>query len=122
MTDHDNLPRPVETEFEVDVRTEARATVVTVSGELDVASSRTLEQELAKLQQATTMIVDLRTLTFIDSTGLGVLLRTHQLCKQHGRRFALACGAGQVSRLLSLTGLGDELLVVDSPEELLAGQ
>lgn len=122
MPDHDNLPRPVATEFEVDVRTEARATVVTVSGELDVASSQILEHELAKLQQAPTTIVDLRTLSFIDSTGLGVLLRTHRHCKQHGQRFALACGAGQVSRLLSLTGLDDELLVVDAPEELLAGQ
>jgi len=59
-------------------------------------------------------------LTFIDSTGLGVLMRTHQLAIEQGRRFGLVRGNGQVDRLLNLTGLEHELLVGDSPEQLLA--
>ncbi|HWD70189.1 MAG TPA: STAS domain-containing protein [Solirubrobacteraceae bacterium] len=112
----------METDFEVGVKAEAQGTVVTVSGELDVASSQALEHELAKLHGVPTVIVDLRALTFIDSTGLGVLVRTHQACKEQGRRLGLVRGNGQVNRLLNLTGLDDELLVVDSPEDLLAGQ
>lgn len=122
MTEHGSLPRPVETNFEVDVRAEAQGAVVTVSGELDVASSRVLEQELAKLQDVAIVIVDLRALSFIDSTGLGVLVRAHQLRKEQGRRFGLVRGDGQVHRLLSLTGLEHELLVSDTPDELLADQ
>lgn len=122
MTEHGSLPRPVETNFEVGVRAEAQGTVVTVSGELDVASSRVLERELAKLEGVATLIIDLRALSFIDSTGLGVLVRTHQLRKEQGLRFGLVRGDGQVHRLLSLTGLEDELLVSDTPEELLADQ
>lgn len=122
LSDHDNLPLPVETDFELGVRSEADATVVTVSGELDVATSQELDHELAKLHGVATVIVDLRGLTFIDSTGLGVLVRTHHLCKQQGRRFGLVRGEGQVNRLLSLTGLADELLVLDSPEELLGSR
>lgn len=95
--------------------------MVTVSGELDVASSQALEQELGKLQGTATVVVDLRGLTFIDSTGLGVLVRGHQLAKEQGRRFGLVRGNGQVNRLLSLTGLDTELLVADSTEQLLAG-
>lgn len=111
---------PLESEFEVDVNAETRGTVLTVSGELDVASSRALEHELEKLGDVATVIVDLRGLTFIDSTGLGVLVRAHQLAKEHGRRFGLVRGNGQVNRLLSLTGLDTELLIADSTEQLLA--
>lgn len=67
------------------------------------------------------MIVDLRGLTFVDSTGLGVLVRAHQLAKQENRRFGLVRGDGQVTRLLTLTGLEEELLVRDSAEQLLNG-
>jgi anti-anti-sigma factor len=95
--------------------------VVAVSGELDVATSQVLEHELAKLH-AENVVVDLRGLTFIDSTGLGVLMRTHQLASQAGRRFGLVRGNGQVDRLLTLSGLEQELLVGDSPEQLLAGE
>lgn len=112
----------MEGNFEVQVIEEARGTVLAVSGELDVASSQTLEQELAKLPRAATVVVDLRGLTFIDSTGLGVLVRAHQVAKDDGRRFGLVRAGGQVNRLLSLTGLESELLVADSPDELLAAE
>jgi anti-anti-sigma factor len=122
MIEHGKLPPPLELNFEVDVKEEARGTVVTVSGELDVASSQTLEQEFSKLQGTATVVVDLRGLTFIDSTGLGVLVRAHQLAKEQNRRFGLVRGNGQVDRLLNLTGLDTELLMGDSTEQLLAGE
>jgi len=121
LTEHDSLLPPLESDFEVDVRAETHGTVVAVSGELDVASSHLLEHELAKLHGAATVVVDLRGLTFIDSTGLGVLMRTHQLAVEQGRRFGIVRGNGQVDRLLNLTGLEHELLVGDSPEQLLTG-
>jgi anti-sigma B factor antagonist len=122
LTEHDRLRAPLEHAFEVAVKEETRGAVVTVSGELDVASSQTLEHELTKLQSVATVVVDLRGLTFIDSTGLGVLVRAHQLAKEQGRRFGLVRGNGQVDRLLNLTGLDQELLVGDSTEQLLAGE
>jgi anti-sigma B factor antagonist len=109
----------LERDFLVEAQTEARGTVVTVSGELDVASSQVLERELAKLDEAPLVVVDLRGLTFIDSTGLGVLVRAHQVAQEQGRRFGLVRGNGQVSRLLSLTGLDEELLVGDSADQLM---
>jgi anti-anti-sigma factor len=112
----------LESDFAVEAREEASGTVVTVSGELDVASSQTLEHELAKLHGVPVVVIDLRGLSFIDSTGLGVLVRAHQLAKQQGGRIGLVRGNGQVDRLLSLTGLEDELLMGDSPEQLLAGE
>jgi anti-anti-sigma factor len=111
----------LEHDFEVAAREEPGGTVVAVTGELDVASSQVLESELAKLQGTSVIIVDLCGLSFIDSTGLGVLVRAHQLAKEKGRRFGLVRGNGQVDRLLTLTGLDTELLVGDSAEQLLSG-
>ena len=66
------------------------------------------------------MILDLRQIEFMDSTGLRVFLSAHQRAHDTGRRFALVRGADQVERVLTLTGVRDLLTVVDAPEELLS--
>jgi len=119
LDEQGSLRATLERDFLVEAQTDARGTVVSVSGELDVASSQLLERELAKLDEAPLVVVDLRGLTFIDSTGLGVLVRAHQVAQEQGRRFGLVRGNGQVSRLLSLTGLDEELLVGDTADQLM---
>ena len=111
----------MESSFRVDVRNENRTALVVVSGELDVASGPMLEQELAKAEASDPqlLILDLRDLEFIDSTGLSILIKAHQQAEASGRRFAVVRGRSQVQRLLGLTGLEERLPMVDSPEELL---
>ena len=111
----------MESSFRVDVRNENRTALVVVSGELDVASGPMLEQELAKAEASDPqlLILDLRDLEFIDSTGLSILIKAHQQAEASGRRFAVVRGRSQVQRLLGLTGLEERLTLVDSPEELL---
>ena len=94
--------------------------ILALSGELDVASSPELEAELDRAAERELVIVDLRELEFIDSTGLGVLVKAHQQAQESGRRFALVRGGGQVQRLLGLTGLSDQLPVAETREELLS--
>lgn len=108
--------------FQIDVTTDPRGTVITVSGELDVASSPVLERTLARLQDVGLVVVDLRGVTFIDSTGLGVLVKAHQLAQERGHRLGLVRGGGQVDRLLKLTGLDAELLFGASSEQLLGAR
>jgi anti-anti-sigma factor len=109
--------------FSVQRSQSGEATVVRVAGELDLATSPELEHELAQALAATSgpVIVDLRELEFIDSTGLRVLVKAHQQAEKDGRRFGLAGGGTQVRRLLNLTGIGERLALASSPEELLAG-
>ena len=94
--------------------------MLAVFGELDVASTPELEAELVRATDKELVVVDLRELEFIDSTGLGVLVKAHDRAREAGRRFALVRGLGQVQRLLGLTGLSEQLAVADSPEELLS--
>jgi anti-sigma B factor antagonist len=109
--------------FTVEVQSENRAAwVLAVTGELDLASSPALEQELERANDAGAklIVVDLRGLAFMDSTGLHVLVKAHKRARDAGRRFALVQGGKQIQRLLSLTGLDEKLTVADSPEELLS--
>ena len=109
----------------VEVRREQGATVLVVAGELDLATSRALEEQLelatAGSDSAERLILDLRELEFMDSTGLSVVVNTHQRAQQAGRRFGVIRGSRQVQRLLSLTGVADRMPVADSVQELLAG-
>ena len=109
-------------EFSVEEHNTGSAWVLSVSGELDLRTSPELEQRLERVwgTGAELVILDLRPMEFMDSTGLRVLLGAHQRAQERGRRFALVRGADQVERVLTLTGVRDLLTVVDAPEDLLA--
>jgi anti-anti-sigma factor len=111
----------LQSHFETQVRTEGSATVIALTGELDLASSAALEDVLEQASGAQNLILDLRELEFIDSTGLSVLVKAHQAAQEQGRQFGLVQGGAQVQRLLTLTGLAERLRVAEAPEELLDG-
>jgi anti-sigma B factor antagonist len=113
--------RTVQSHFRLEVRNQGRATVIAVSGELDLASSPALQEELDRVTASDSqiLIIDLRELDFMDSTGLSVLVRAHQRIEEQGRQLAMVKGPQQVQRLLSLTGVAERLRLVDRPEELL---
>jgi len=114
----------VQSHFRLEVQSQGKATVIAVRGELDLASSPALQEELDRVSasDAEMLIIDLRELDFMDSTGLSVLVRAHQRAEEQGRQLAVVKGPQQVQRLLSLTGVADRLTLVDSPEELLSGE
>ncbi len=120
----DQYARPtVQSHFRVEVRQADDTAVISVSGALDLASSPALEEELQRVAQldVQVVVVDLRNLEFMDSTGLSVLVRAHQRAEENGRRLGLVNGSQQVQRLLTLTGVADRLTLTDVPEELLGG-
>jgi anti-sigma B factor antagonist len=106
--------------FRVEVARKGETSVISVSGELDLASSPALEQELERVaaSEASMVIVDLSELEFMDSTGLSVLVRAHQRSEEKGQRFGLINSSQQVQRLLSLTGVADRLTLAETPELL----
>jgi anti-anti-sigma factor len=111
-------------DFRVETHTTGRAATVTVSGELDLVSSPTLEAALERVgaTDIDLVLLDLRGLEFMDSTGLHLLIKAQQRLQELGRQFAVIRGGVQVERLLSLTGVAELLKIVDSPEELLEAE
>ena len=83
------------------------AFVVSASGEVDIASVETLERELDGLARrgALRVIVDLTGVTFIDSAGLGVLVREAKRLDEHGGTCVLVADDPRILRIFEITGL-----------------
>ncbi len=113
----------MQSDFRVDVRVEGRAAIIVVTGELDLASSPELEQQLDEVwaSDAELLVIDLRELEFMDSTGLSIIVSAHQRLGDSGRKLSVVKGPQQVQRLLDLTGVSERLQLVDTPEEVLTG-
>ncbi len=82
--------------------------VIALGGELDMAGAAALERELALLQVAA-LVVDLRGLEFMDSSGLRAIVTSAQRAQDAGRRFALIPGAAQVMRVFDITRMRERL-------------
>ena len=110
--------------FTVQLQPHADAAVIVVSGELDIASAPELEQVLDQIhpEQTKLVIVDLRELEFMDSTGLSIIVRAHQRLSEHDCELTLVQGPPQVQRLLDLTGVAERLRLGAEPGELLNGR
>lgn len=94
---------------------------VQVEGELDLAVAGELDEVLdAAIAECDRVLVGLQRCSFIDSSGIAVILRAHNRMEEEGHRLAVYAPADQVLRILSMTGLTRNGLVFDSAEQALA--
>src|SRR5439155_26249997 len=95
----------------VDLRHEADMVVVRLDGELDLASAPLLESEMERpaVGAAARVVLDLRELQFIDSTGLRTIFIAQARSREREHEFAVTRGPAHVQRLLSLTLLAEHL-------------
>jgi anti-anti-sigma factor len=94
----------METNLTVDLRDQQDATVLIVSGELDMASSPQLVAALERLDPGgRPVILDLSSLEFIDVTGLRVLLEARERAREDGVALKLVNVSRGVRKLLKLT-------------------
>jgi len=111
----------VESNLLIDVSREGDRVVVRLDGELDLAGVPLLEREVenAALDEVATLVLDLRGLEFLDSTGLRAILALDERSAERGQTFALVRGSQQVQRLMNMTRVDEHLRIVASPEEIL---
>jgi anti-anti-sigma factor len=88
--------------------------VLQLIGELDIASAPHLEAELKGIEgHPTEIIIDLSELTFVDSTGLRILLMANALTNGNGTTVGFLRGSGAVARTLELAGVEERLPFLD---------
>jgi anti-sigma B factor antagonist len=94
--------------------------VLSVEGDLDLASAPNLKWALADLQSAGSrhVVVDLSRVSFIDSTALGVLVGA-QRSLDPGVQLAIACADENVLRIFELTGLDGMFEIVPTLQDAL---
>jgi anti-sigma B factor antagonist len=89
------------------------AAIVRLTGELDVAGVPALGACLSeRLAAHRDVILDLSGLSFLDSTGLGVLFGAHEQAAALGCSFMLRAPTGQVARVLQMTGT-DQVFTIE---------
>ena len=101
----------------LETRQQGETAVIALAGELDLAGAAALERELALLQGGA-LVVDLRGLEFMDSSGLRAIVTSAQRAQDAGRRFALIPGAAQVMRVFDITRMRERLEFVAEAEEV----
>jgi anti-sigma B factor antagonist len=94
--------------------TNAGTVVLTVQGEIDIATVGTLKSRLTEVCDAEgDVTVDLRRVAFLDCLGLRVLLEQHERSAQRGFRIDLVQGPPPVRRVFELTGTLERLDFVE---------
>ncbi|MFI7107647.1 STAS domain-containing protein [Nonomuraea sp. NPDC050227] len=90
-------------------------TVITVAGEVDATASGHLETYLDQVRRSLDehLIIDAHRLTFLDSSGLSVLLAAATLARAHGVDVHLAGLQPTVARLLEITGTVELVTIHD---------
>jgi anti-sigma B factor antagonist len=94
-----------------------KVAVVSLEGEIDLSSMAVMEERIAAAERdrPEELVIDAREVTFMDSSGLRVLLAAHQRAQENGRGFAVVRGSEAVDRLLKVTGLAGRLRLLDEP-------
>ena len=96
--------------FQVTPRAEDGGVVLILSGELDLAGAAALTEALSEARAAGGgLTVDLSPLEFIDSSGLGVLVRFNNAAKASGYQYTMIAGPPAVHRAFVLSGLDQAL-------------
>jgi anti-sigma B factor antagonist len=99
--------------------TNGTVAVVAPTGELDLSGATVLEAELDRLAaepELGTIVLDLRGLEFMDSSGLRLIVMADMRAREAGRRFALVKGTDTVHRVFEITRMSERLDFVASPE------
>jgi anti-anti-sigma factor len=104
-------------QLSLEVRREGDAAVVLARGDIDLS---TLAKATAALDGARagarSLILDLREVGFMDTSGLRLIIEEQRRAAATGYRFAVIRGSRRVQRLFEIAGLsGDDELFLDGP-------
>jgi anti-sigma B factor antagonist len=111
------LPQdPSTVPYELHVVHQAGACIVRVIREFDLAAADELRDRAPELQldQVSELVVDLREVTFIDSSGINAILELWNTARADGIEVSLLAG-DKVQALLRMVGLEEALPILDAP-------
>jgi anti-anti-sigma factor len=114
MSDYEQPP------FAIEVQQRAGRTTLNLSGELDLATVGELEDALTqRLEAGEDLVLDLRSLQFMDSSGVRALVAGHAAAQNgHGSLVIIRAERGsEVDRVTDVSGIVTALGMVDEPPQ-----
>jgi anti-sigma B factor antagonist len=105
--------------LQIETQVNGNMAVVSLGGELDISEVARVEQQLQTIEENAPPIVvlDLRGLTFMDSSGLRLVLEADMRARREGRRLAIVRGPEPVHRVFLIALLDKRLEFIDDPSE-----
>ncbi len=99
-------------------------TIVAVGGEIDVYTAPKLRDRITELvaDGVYTIIIDMESVEFLDSTGLGVLVGGLKKVRAHDGSLELICTQDRLLKIFRITGLAKVFVIHDSADGALAAR
>ena len=99
---------------------EGNAVRIALRGELDLEHVYTFDEELRRIEalEPKCICIDLRELSFLDSTGLSRIVAARRRARRAQWRLVLVRGSAAVQRVFQLTALDEAFEIVNAPEAL----
>ena len=111
-----------EEQLAVEARKHRRTALVALRGELDMLTVSKVAEVIDDLAPHSDgvrhLVLDLRGLTFMDSSGLHEIIRQNEFARSNRHNLAVVRGTDAIERLLDVTGVKDSLVLVDDPDDL----
>lgn len=103
--------------MEITITIRKKVLVVTLTGELDhhtAKNVKNLVEEAIKNKGITNLVFDFTNLTFMDSSGIGVVVGRYKLITSLGGRVAIVNDSAPIDRLLTMSGIKKIITVTDT--------
>lgn len=106
-------------DFDLEVSGDRDRTVVRPCGEVDLATAGRLQAAVIERldRGCAEVVVDLRAVTFLDSSGIGALIACHRRARELAAGVAVIVGGGSTRRVLELAGVIDRLNIEFAGDE-----
>lgn len=105
-------------DFSVAVRRDGSAATVAPAGEIDIATvDRVREQVAACTGDASRIVLDLRAVQFMDTSGLQLVFELQRRAADGAFDLVVVRGPRQLQRLMEIAGLLDRLRMIDDPAD-----
>ena len=97
--------------------------VVSLFGELDVATAPDMKERLVDLvnEGRSRIVLDLGGVDFLDSTGLGMIVSALKRARTHGGDLRIVCTESRITRLFEITGLDKAIPLLPTVDAAVAG-
>ena len=107
-------------DLKLEVKKETEYTLISIDGEIDLYNARQLKEKVtqaAEHSESPNMIMDLKGVDYIDSTGLGILIGIKRRAAEKGGKLVLVLRSDRINKLFEITGLKNIFNICNSVEE-----
>lgn len=106
--------------MEINITIKRKTLVVTLAGELDHHTAKNVKEQIEKAIKNSTvknLVFDFSRLTFMDSSGIGVVLGRYKLIHSMGGKVAIAAPSKTITKLLAMSGVNKLTEICKTKEE-----